>query len=142
MGLIHTLKKFSNIINPFYIKSFIPVDPAPTKTTASTLRTYEMTLELKFQSLSLPISATYGELYVLYSSRWKESGCICLGMAGHSNHTFLSDQKIMDDEKEDTFRVWVCVSDKQYQDTGWLADFELVSVFCFDNGRCSKRFYL
>jgi hypothetical protein len=50
-------------------------------------------------------------------------------MAGHSNHTFLTDQKIIDDEKEDKFRVWVCVSDKQYQDSGWMADFELVRIF-------------
>jgi hypothetical protein len=89
-----------------------------------------MTLQMNAETGPIPL-ANFGEIYCLYSSRWSESRQVILGLFGtaYSNQNFLSDQKHYDEDKQNKFRLWICVSDKQYEETGWLADFEIVGIF-------------
>lgn len=96
------------------------------------MRTYEFSFRVKegpFASKN-----NLGELFVLYSTTWKQSGCV-LGFIGSTrdwSSTFLTDQQLDEEGELDLFKLRICVVEalqKDVKDIGWLAERDLVSVY-------------
>eukprot|EP00555_Chaetoceros_dichaeta_P006839 CAMPEP_0198276122 /NCGR_PEP_ID=MMETSP1447-20131203/65141_1 /TAXON_ID=420782 /ORGANISM="Chaetoceros dichaeta, Strain CCMP1751" /LENGTH=1046 /DNA_ID=CAMNT_0043971043 /DNA_START=168 /DNA_END=3305 /DNA_ORIENTATION=- len=107
------------------LQSCTPVEP---RTDATTVRTYEFSFRVKegpFASKN-----NLGELFVLYSTTWKQSDCV-LGFIGSTrdwSSTFLTDQQLDEDDEVDLFKLRICVAEashKDVKDTGWLAERDL-----------------
>ena len=90
------------------------------------MRTYEFAFDIDRQSSSIDPPSNLGELFVLSSYSWKKSGS-CIGLIGSNemNSTFLQDQKLVEENNFSQFKVWLCVSSNNYENTGWLAESDL-----------------
>lgn len=92
------------------------------------LRTYEFAFQVDTRS-SKQLQRNLGELFAIHSPHWEHK--TCLGMIGSSpiSTNFLSDQMIDDNDSFDLFKLWICVSDEDVPETGWLPKSDMPSQF-------------
>ncbi len=107
-----------------YLRSCTPVEQ---KTLSSeSVRLHEFAFHLNSKDIKPPTNL--GEMFAIYSPSWKQSSC-CLGFIGSNdiNSTFLTDQKTEDEDAFDLCKLWISVSNKAVENSGWLPKSEMVS---------------
>lgn len=107
------------------LRSCIPVEPKSTSKTQS-VRTYELSFSVEGFSSSPPPS-NLGEIFVIHCPSWTQKTCLGIIGSNDINTTFLTDQKVGNDEN-DLFKLWVCVCNASVEESpGWLKDENLPS---------------
>jgi hypothetical protein len=107
-----------------YLRSCTPVEPKTAS--SSSVRLYEFAFHVDCNKFRPPTNL--GEIFAIYSPSWKRS---FLGLIGSNdmNSTFLKDQKTENEDSFDLCKLWIGISNADVQNSGWLPESEMVSMY-------------
>lgn len=108
-----------------FLRNCTPVEPK--SSSSASVRLHEFAFQIDPNNTRPPTNL--GEIFAVYSPNWNQTNC-CLGFIGSNdiNSTFLMDQKTENENSFDLCKLWISVSSKVVENSGWLPETEMVSL--------------